>query len=79
MSLEQNVSETKNRKTKGGIILIYKSENCWIARFEDPEILKTFRTTDIPTPFTETAEPEMVIKHLQKRNPGCVVKLLNDK
>jgi hypothetical protein len=63
-----------NRET----ILIYKVQTGWIARFEDPEILKLFGTCDIPTPFTETADPDMVMKYLEKRNPNCIVRLLNN-
>ncbi|MFI5305628.1 MAG: hypothetical protein ACHQYP_12640, partial [Nitrospiria bacterium] len=59
-------------------ILIYKVQTGWIARFEDPEILKMFGTFDIPTPFTETAEPAMVMKYLQKRNPSSIVRFLNN-
>jgi predicted Co/Zn/Cd cation transporter (cation efflux family) len=59
-------------------ILIYKTKTGWIARFEDPTILALFGTFDIPMPFTDKAEPERVLDEIRKRNPGCIVKLLEN-
>ena len=64
-------------KKKRETIFIYKTEKGWIARFEDPNVFKLFGTLDLPTPFTETADSEAVVRHLEGRNPECIVKLLN--
>jgi hypothetical protein len=57
-------------------IFIYKTVKGWIARFEDQKVLELFGTIDIPTAFSETADPKWVIRELENLNPGCIVKLL---
>ena len=55
-------------------IELYRNATCWMARFVgDPEILRLFGTTDIPTPYTPQAPAASVLAQTQARNPGMFV------
>ena len=55
-------------------IELYRGPNCWMARFVgDPEVLRLFGTTDVPTPFTPQAPAASVLAQTQARNPDALV------
>jgi hypothetical protein len=59
-------------------IILKRSENCWIAHHEGDradELQELFGTTDIPTAFTEKADPEIVLAEIRRLNPGADVRL----
>ena len=61
-------------------IKLFNSPQGWQVRFEDDtEIVKLFGTDTLPTAFTESASPMMVLEVIKKNNPGYEVKFNNCK
>lgn len=58
------------------MIKLFRHAGWWAAEFvDDPEVLKLFGTSVLPTGFAASVPAEKVLGEIQKRNPGTLVVL----
>ena len=64
-------------QTEDKMLTLYKANGSWMVRTEEKRIFELFGTYDLPTAFTDAADPEMVRAEIQQLNPGkkVVIKL----
>lgn len=51
----------------------------FVAQFSDPDVKRVMGTDTLPTPFTLSADPLLVLHTIAAENPGSIIRLLNAK
>lgn len=54
---------------------LFKNDQGWMARTDDPEVIELFGADILPLPYTLEADPEMVLSEIQALNPAERVEL----
>jgi hypothetical protein len=55
------------------VITLTRSPDCWLATYDDPQVIELFGTPTVPTPFTPATVASVVLRKIQELNPDAVV------
>lgn len=54
-------------------LMIYRQDDCWMVRSNDPQVLELFGTDELPTAFTARASADVVLREIRRLNPDATV------
>ena len=58
-------------------LTIFKGDDLWLVRHNDPEVSRLFGTDTLPTPFQVSYPRDEVLIEISKRNPDRVIEILD--